>query len=257
MRRDLVRIIAVLVVASSVASLCYAYRYSIWYPTSPTRSRPLTVALLDEVSAYIPDPAFTDQVMATLSSAGYKVDFYPPSSITIQLLENLPSMGYGIVIFRNHSTGFGQDSISIVTSETYSPDKYVFEQLTGQVADVNLGIASKDFFAITPLFVREAMNGFFPGSIVLMMGCTGLANSEMAQAFVSRGAQVYVSWDKVVQAYRTDTATSIFWQWMTGGHSLKDSTAAATRQAAPDPIYQSQLLFYPANEGSMVLLRNS
>ncbi len=237
----------------SIGSLVYSSRNSLWYPASSTRTRPFTAALIDEVSAFIPDPAFVNQTTSLLTAAGYRVDYYPPRTVTIDLFKRLPSMGYGIVVLRNHSTGFQGDEISLVTSELYTQGKYSFEQLTNQVVPVELGIANATYFGVTPLFVRESMQGFFQNSIILMMGCTGLTNSEMAQAFVSRGAQVYVSWDQVVQAYRTDVSTTIFWQWMTGGHSVKDSTLAATRYGPADPVYSSRLVFYPANEGSMTL----
>jgi hypothetical protein len=251
--RDVARVVTVAVLILSISSLLYTTRSSLWYPNPGTVSRPFKAALIDEATAFIPDPAFNTQVTSELTSAGYKIDYFPPSTVTVQLFKDLPSMGYGIVIIRNHSTGSGADGISIVTSELYDPNKYVFEQLTGQIAEVSLGTAGNYYFSITPLFVRESMQGFFPGSVILMMGCTGLANSEMAQAFVTRGAQVYVSWDHVVQAYRTDVATTIFWQWMTGGHSIADSAAAASQMAPADPVYHSLLAYYPINQGTLTL----
>ena len=255
---------AVIILVVSIGSLLYTSRNSLLYPVSSARARPFTAALIDEVSAFlnqttglwqplIPDPAFLNQTTSLLTLAGYKVDSYPPSSVTIDLLKRLPSMGYGIVVLRNHSTGFQGDVISIVTSELYTQDRYPFEQLTDQVVPVYLGVAKQTFFGITPLFVRDSMQGFFQDSIIVMMGCTGLTNSEMAQAFVSRGAQVYVSWDQVVQAYRTDVSTTIFWQQMISGHSVRDSTLIATRDGPADPVYKSRLVFYPENEGSMTL----
>jgi len=246
---DWARIAVVIALTLSISGLFYTYRNNLWYPDRATVTRPLAAAVIDEVSAFIPDPAFNSSVMSLLTSSGYRVDYYGPSTVTIQLFKQLPSMGYGMVIIRNHSTGSGTDGIAIVTSELYSQNKYAFEQLTGEVARVNLGVNGMDYFAITPQFVREAMQGFFPDSIVLMMGCTGLANSEMAQAFVTRGAQVYVSWNQVVQAYRTDMSTTIFLQQMTQGHSIRDSTTTATREGPPDPLYNSQLEYYPSNAG--------
>jgi len=251
--RDSTRIVAVIILVVSMVSVLYTSRNSLLYPVSSARARPFTAALIDEVSAFIPDPAFINQTTSLLTSAGYKVDYYPPSSVTIDLLKRLPSMEYGIVVLRNHSTGFQGDVISLVTSEPYTQDEYAFEQLTDQIVPVELGVANATYFGITPLFVRDSMQGFFQDSIIVMMGCTGLTNSEMSQAFVSRGAQVYVSWDQVVQAYRTDVSTTIFWQWMTSGHSVRDSTLAATRDGPADPVYKSHLVFYPANEGSMTL----
>ena len=252
-KRDWTRIAVLIALTLSISSLFYTYRNNLWYPSSATVKRPMTAAVIDEVSAFIPDPQFNSSILSVLTSAGYRVDYYQPGAVTIQLFKELPSMGYGIVIIRDHSTGSGTDGISIVTSELYSSNKYAFEQLSGEVARVNLGVNGLDYFSITPQFVREAMQGFFPGSIIVMMGCTGLASSEMAQAFVARGAQVYVSWNQVVQAYRTDVSTTIFLQQMTQGHSIEDSTSIATRLGPRDPIYHSQFEYYPSNAGSMTI----
>lgn len=251
--RDWARIAVLVALSLSTSIFLYNYRNDIWYPSPASVNRPLTAVVIDEVSASIPDPSFNNSVISVLTSAGYRVDYYAPSTVTIQLFKELPSMGYGIIIIRDHSTGSGTDPVDIITYEPYSSNKYVFEQLTGEVARANLGTNGQDYFAITPQFVREAMQGFFPGSIILMMGCTGLASSEMAQAFVTRGAQVYISWNQVVQAYRSDTSTTIFLQQITQGHSVKDSTTAANRLGAPDPYYNSQLEYYPSNAGSTTI----
>ena len=224
-----------------------------WHPSVAKQIRPQTAAIIDELSGTIPNPVFTQEATAQLIGTGFKVDYYAPDKVTIGILKQLPSKGYGLVIFRNHSTGWSGDIIAILTSEPYSPDKYTYEQLNGQVIRARLGVANQDYFAVTPKFVRDAMQGTFPSTVVVMMGCTGLINSEMAQAFVAKGAQAYVGWEQVVMAWRTDRATLALLQLLISGKPVGAAVATATDNVPPDPLYDSQLGYYPIDQGGLIL----
>lgn len=233
--------------------LFYTWYGPFLHPFGTRLVRPSNAAIIDELSGTVPDPFFLAQATAQLKSAGYNVDYYSPSQVTVDLFKRLPTMGYGVVLFRAHSTGATGDTIAIMTSEPYSPDKFVSEQLTGQVVRARLSAVDQDFFAVSPKFVRDATQGVFPSSIILMMGCTGLANSEMAEAFVSRGAQVYVSWDQVIYSSRTDMATLAVLQSLAKGKTLGVAVGAATYNIPPDPVYNSQLGYFPRDQGGLVL----
>jgi hypothetical protein len=132
-------------------------------------------------------------------------------------------------------------------------DKYPYELLTNQIELVALDKESKAYFGIAPSFVRDGMQGKFPHSVIIMMGCTGLKDSEMAQAFVDRGAASYVSWDKSVTADRTDATTLDFLQSLTQGKTVGQAVRAAMDKVGPDPIYNSRLAFYPDNQATLAL----
>jgi len=234
-------------------SVLYVVGGPFWHPSVVNQTRPQTAAIVDELSGTIPNPVFTQDATTQLIRAGFKVDYYGPDQVTVGLLKQLPSMGYGIVIFRNHSTGWSGDVIAILTSEPYSADKYPYEQLNGQLIRARLGVAARDYFAVTPKFVREVMQGSFPSTIVVMMGCTGLVNSEMAQAFVAKGAKAYVSWEQVVLAWRTDEATVALLQSLISGKPLGVAVATATDNVPPDPLYNSQLGYYPLDQSALLL----
>jgi hypothetical protein len=239
------------------ASFLYFVEGPFWHPSAAKLIRPQTAAIIDELSGTIPNPVFTQQATTLLVAAGFKVDYYGPDQVTVELLQQLPSMGYGLVIFRNHSTGWSGDVIAILTSEPYSPDRYTYQQLSGQVTRARLGIANRDYFAVTPKFVREVMNGVFPSTIIIMMGCTGLINSEMAQAFVAKGAEAYVSWEQVVLAWRTDGATVALLQSLVLGKPMGLAVATATDHVPRDPLYNSQLGFYPSDQSGLLLSKTS
>jgi hypothetical protein len=132
-------------------------------------------ALIDSLSLSDPDPSFVWNVTRSLSSVGITVDYYGPSQVTVGLFRNLPSQGYRMLIIRSHTaTFFGvPTSLSIVTSEPYTKSRYVYEQLVGQVAPAVVR-PGNTYFAITPSFVRDAMQGNFWGTVVIQMGCSTL-----------------------------------------------------------------------------------
>lgn len=223
-----------------------------WY-SSAERTRPFKAALIDEVSQTNPDPYLTVNVTSALTRVGYTVDYYGPKAVTVDLFKSLPSKAYGIVILRDHSTGLTGDVIALVTSEPFDPEKYVNEQQTRLVVQARLGSDNTTYFAITPTFVREAMQGTFSNTVLVVTGCSGLANSEMAQAFVARGAEVYISWDQIVFANQSDGGAILLVQSMTAGHRLNDAVTWATENAPSSPPYFDQLRYYPLDKGGVVL----
>jgi hypothetical protein len=210
-------------------------------------------AIIDQLSGTIPDPSFNDNAKNLLLGAGYAVDYYSPDQVTVDFFRSLPSKGYGLIIIRAHSTGWiPGDPVAIFTSEPYIQSSYLYEQLTDQLGNGRLD-NDKTYFEISAKFVQDAMQGRFPNSIIVMMGCTGLKNSDMAQAFVSRGAGVYVSWDKAVSKDRTDGATLDLLRSLVGGRTVRDAVTSTMGILGPDTVYGSQLAFYPNDKGGLVL----
>jgi hypothetical protein len=221
--------------------------------SSVERTRPFKAALIDEVSLTNPDPYLISNVTNALTRVGYAVDYYGPNNVTVDFFKALPSRGYGVVILRDHSAALTGDVIALVSSEPFDPGKHVSEQQAGLVVQAKLGSTNTTYFGITPTFVREAMKGTFPNTVVVLTGCAGLADSEMAQAFVARGAEVYISWDQIVLANQSDGGAILLIQSMTTGHSVDDAVTSATENAPSSPLYSSQLRYYPLERGGVVL----
>ena len=217
-------------------------------------------AIVDELSATFPNASFNDNAKAILIGAGYTVDYYRPDQVTVDFFKSLPSKGYGVVIIRAHTTdvsGQGYQT-KIVTSEHYSTYSHDYEQLTGLVGRARLE-DGQEFFSIPPKFVRDAMQGQFHDSTIIMMGCTGLITSEMAQAFVARGARVYLAWIGTVAPDRTDAATITLLKSITQGNTVGQAVNKAMTRVGPDPTFDSHLGYYPENQATLVLgaLHNS
>jgi hypothetical protein len=247
------RRLALAVIMIAVVSVSGFVTYFVLNPSSSGQAVSFKAAIIDQLSGTFPNPSFNDNAKTILVKAGYRVDYYSPEQVTVDFFRSLPSKGYGLVIIRAHSTGWVTGHpITIITSELWSANKYLYEQLTDSVAAAKLP-DNKTYFVITSKFVRESMQGTFPKSIVIMMGCTGLKDSEMAQAFVAKGAKLYVSWDKSVTADRTDNATTALLRSLAQGKTVGQAVNTAMDEAGPDPIYHSQLGFYPDDQATLVL----
>jgi hypothetical protein len=193
--------------------------------------------LIDPLSETLPDSNFVKTTTTVLTSAGYLVDYYGPNNSTVQLFQDLPLKGYGLIIIRAHT------SPAIFTGEPYSSSKYVIEQLTDQLED---GTASNTGFqfAITDQFVRLSMHGTFANSIIVNMGCSGLTPKDpMAAAFLDKGAAAYVGWDEAVSVTHTDASTISFVKGLTSGLSAKDAVSSTMKSLGPDPFYHASLSY--------------
>ncbi|OLE68960.1 hypothetical protein AUF78_13800 [archaeon 13_1_20CM_2_51_12] len=200
----------------------------------------LKAVLIDSLSLTDPDPLFISNVTHSLSVAGYTVDYYGPSHVTVDLFRNLALQNYKIVIIRSHTATVQgiPTSLSIVTSEPYSNLKYAYQQLIGQVAPAIVR-PGNTFFAITPAFIRDAIQGSLRDALVVQMGCGTLTgNREIAMAFIGKGASAFVGWNNTVSSWYTDLATQKFVSSLEHGQTVPEAVVSA---GGPDPVYGGNL----------------
>ena len=217
----------------------------------PENTNPLLeAAIVDQLSLTFPNQTFIETVTNTLKGAGYAVDYYPSEQATVEFYRNLPIHGYKILILRVHSVADifqGKQMVGFFTSELYSTTRYVYEQLTDQIG--SLGYYPGDqtrYFGISQEFVKSSMNGRFDNTLVVMMGCNGLNNTSMAEAFIQKGAKVYVGWASSVSASYTDQATVHLLQHLIAEkQTIKQAVDNTIEEVGSDPTYNSQLTYYP------------
>jgi hypothetical protein len=173
----------------------------------------LKAAIIDQLGKHFPNPEFNETVTNLLRDAGFNVSYYGYKTVTVDFYRELVKRDYGIIILRAHSALRANETIvDLFTSEEYDPDpnkyedmrgkglltkgEYLFEQESGQF-----------YFAITPKFIENY--GYFPKSVIIAMGCWSLKPEceEMANAFISRGAEAYVGWTEIVLHEDTDQET--------------------------------------------------
>jgi len=210
-----------------------------------TGENSLKAVLIDSLSLTDPDPLFISNVTHSLSVAGYAVDYYGPSTVTVDLFRNIALQNYRIVIIRGHTATYQgiPTSLSIVTTEPYSSLKHVYEQVIGQVAPAIVR-PGNTFFAITPSFIRDAIKGNLRDTLVVQMGCGTLSgNRDIATAFIDKGANAFVGWNSTVSSWYTDFATQKFVTSLEHGQTVSEAVASA---GGPDPVNGGRLGFLDA-----------
>jgi len=245
------KIILVLVIVIIVLVSFYAFLHP--PNTNMNLPPPRTAAIIDQLSLTEPNQTLIQASTETLQSAGFTVDYYEPKDVTVEFYRDLPSKGYGLIIFRVHSAGGieGAEPLYLFTSEVFVLGEYWAEYLAGRVVCVGVSMEHPPFyFGITPQFVRHSMKGKFQNTTILMMTCRALTYEEMAKAFVEKGASVYIGWTDLVEADHNDQATSILLQQlMTKSQTVAQAVTQVMNELGPDPRYSSQLRWCPAENG--------
>jgi hypothetical protein len=211
--------------------------------------------IVDHLSLTFPNQNFMETVADLLVNAGYTVDYFSGEKVTVEFYRSLPTRGYDIAVLRVHSAvAFGAHEVDLFTSEPYSERKYVYEQLTDQVSQAIIQMSSVNTFGITSKFVRLSMKGKFNNSVIIMMGCNGLTYTDMAEAFVNKGAKAYIGWNASVTTNRTDTATiSLLQHLIVQKETVKRAVENTMKEVGPDPTHNSVLGYYPVKSGDYVI----
>jgi hypothetical protein len=225
--------------------------------TNPASSQ-LKAAIVDQLSLTFPNQTFIEVATNILKQAGYTVDYYAGEEVTVEFYRNLPTRGYGLIILRVHSSAaelqgeeFVEIPVGIFTSESYSQTKYVYEQLTDQLLMASYTMPQPPYyFGIVPKFVTSSMKGTFQNTIIIMMGCEGLNNTKMAEAFIQKGAKAYIGWKGAVSASHTDQATTRLLQHLISEkQTIKQAVDKTMKEVGPDPVYNSLLTYCPLEAG--------
>ncbi len=212
----------------------------LWRIASPSNHSTPRALIADQLSLNYPDPSFVTNTTQALTAGGYAVDYEGPSANAIDMFRQLPTQGYDLIIIRAHQGG-GQ---SIITTQPYSQSQYVADQLTGALATAEVE-GGPLYFAITPRFVRQEMQGRFPGSTIVIMGCAALQGTQdLATAFLDKGANFFVGWDGSVTIIHTDTSTVSLVQQVSAGRSVPEATRIA---GSADPVYGARLEYLDWN----------
>jgi len=192
------------------------------------------------------NPDFANPVTNILEEAGYIVDYYKGEEVTVEFYKNLPKYGYSIIIIRTHSRPTG-----ICTGEQYEKTKHVSEQLNGQL--IQIFVTTESYFGITATFVENSMRGKFRNSTILMMGCDGLSETTMAEAFVERGAKVYIGWRQSVLANHTDLTTELLLKHLiTERKTIEQAVTETMKEVGLYPV----LAYYPPEAEEMTVIAN-
>jgi len=253
--------IGVIVVASILGLGLLIYFLS----RPPVQTFQYKAAIIDHLSHPnwgMANQTFIDASTAILETAGFSVDYYDWKNVTVNFYRDLPLRGYGLIVLRVHSASGiigGEQSLALFTSEPYSTTGHQLEQIQDRVVMVSLIRNEAPFyFGVSPKFIKYSMSPRvnFANTIIIMMGCDGLNTNtvKMAEAFVERGASVYISWDLHVTATHTDQATIRLLQYLAAEkQTIGKSVEETNNEVKPDPQYGSVLDYYPDAAGDLTI----
>jgi len=259
-RRIVTAVFLALILFIAVISVYFTYTF-LNQPQNPSpnpTSSQLKAAIVDHLSLTFPNQTFIKTATTALKQAGYSVDYFAGEKVTVELYRNLSACGYKIIILRVHSA-IAQDGgppVCFFTSEPYDQSKYVWDQFYERLGKVHYIIADEDqlYFGILPPFLRECMKGKFQNATIIAMGCNGLSHSDMATAFIEKGAKVYISWNAAVSATHTDTATiELLRHLVTEGQTIQQAVNNTMEEVGADPTSGSLLAYYPLEAGEQTI----
>lgn len=215
-------------------------------------SFPLNAAIIDQLSMEFPDHAFVENTTTILRTYGFNVSYYN-QTLDVEFFRGLAKRNFGIIILRVHSAlRVDGSAVDLFTTEPFSTSTHVEDQNNDLVlrGTLNYTAPPKDYFAITPKFI-ENLEGAFPKSIVIAMGCWGLKEgleSTLPSAFLKKGATAYLGWTDLVDYMHTDVET----EKLLGNLLVFNWTIDyAVRRVAPDMVSGSRMRYYPSEAGGL------
>ncbi len=217
-------------------------------------------AIVDQLALYQPNSQFIQNSTQELETQGFKVDVYSGKEVTLDLYRNLPTKGYEMIIFRAHSGFLGEGSGSEVTGPTYlftgedyAVTKSSFGQLFDQVSPAQ-AFDGPTVFAVNPEFVLKGMKGDFRNTAIIMMGCATARNADMAQAFIDKGASVYIGWSASVCLDYVDKATeNMVEELIVNRTPVELALSQTVAKVGLDPEYNASPKYYPSQAGSKTI----
>jgi len=215
----------------------------------------LKAAIIDQLGEEFHNSDFNDTgiVANILENAGFNVSYHRSETVNVTFYKGLAKYNYGIIILRSHSaTRKGETMVDLFTSEEFSEYEHVSEQENGLLTrGYYLWRPGEFYFAITPEFI-ENLEGCFPKSVVIAMGCNSLnaTCTEMAEAFIKKGAKAYIGWTGLVQPSHTDDETINLLKMLL---EKNKTIADAVSTILPDYHFlpKSEMDYHPQEVGSL------
>lgn len=219
-----------------------------------------TAAIVDQLHSIQPNPSFINRTTAALEACGFEVDVYQGDEVTVDFYQKLPSRGYKLILFRVHAglltkEGEIQQGTWLFTDEPHSRTKYVNERLAGSIVKARTAENKPWLFAVGSEFVTNSMEGRFDNTVIIMMGCYCLYLDDLAQAFIQKGASVYLGWDGNVTLPYIDEATiNLIGNLCRKDTSIKQAVEKTMADVGPDPDWDACLTYYPAESSNKTIM---
>jgi len=246
---------------------------------------PPRAAIIDQLHDDISNPYFQNKATEFLETAGYEVELFTTKQLTVDFYKRLPSMNYEFIVFRTHAIGndekdvaSGKEPVSLFTGEKYRDDKYITEQLSGQISkgapymssvlDVSADLSeltnsnktrieidvtssfqvvddSNPYFLIGSKYVDEIMEGRFHDTVLVLGGCSTLSSPTLAKSLINRGASSVIGWDSLVGSVSNDNTMLKFLEnYLINEMEIKDAVDLAMNEVPKGSNYNANFSYY-------------
>ena len=224
---------------------------------------PYRAAIIDQLHVLEPNPGYIAQVTELLESYGFGVDVWQGEEITVDFYRELPKLEYKLILFRVHSgillalegSKVTPSQVTyLFTAESYSTTRHVSDQLTDRVANALMNDKYPLVFAINSDFIINDLKGDFDNTAVIVMGCESQYLDDMAEAFVTKGASLYVGWSTIVSLEHVDkAAVDLLTNLCVEDLTVADSIAKTMGTVGNDPYFKAYLKHYPVDKGDLTI----
>lgn len=198
-----------------------------------------------------------EQVIADLRDAGFAVDRWVGSEVTLATLKGLSP--YGIIVLEGHGGAslLGEPGLPIGPSFAFQTGERVgsitehwTDWVRGRICQTSIN-GGPWVWCVTENFFRAYYaDGALHDSLVYMASCNSLKNDELARVMHDLGAHAYVGWSDSVDRTCWDAALSLF-RGMRCGQSLGAAFDGLDPALKSDD--NAQLRIYPESGRSLQL----
>jgi len=170
---------------------------------------------------------------------------YYSDNATVDEYKRLPSLGYKLILWRAHSAVDPDNYVAISTSEKHVPNKYT-QYSADQLKLCRIAGDSESYFAITPAFIKECMDGRFEDTVIILMSCNVLNQTyhRTAEALVDKGAKVIIGWNGWILPSDNDNAITLLLRYLIDDNNTIDGAVNKIR-VQWSPWGSSRLSYHP------------
>ena len=228
----------------------------------PQNKFSLKAAIIDQLEEHFQNVTFKETAIGILTDAGFTTTYYESKAVNVTFYQELAKQDYGIIILRAHSAlRYDNSTVDLFTSERFNNQSYPQMWANGYLAEGKYLFeqdSNNTYFAITSKFI-ENLDGHFPRSIVVAMGCWSLkfGADQMAQAFIDKGAEAYIGWSNIVLPKDTDQETIALLEMLVHQDvplaTALSQTKTYTYLAEHNTTAQTRMNFHPYRNANLTL----
>ena len=213
--------------------------------------------VIDQLFPHEPNADLRAEIRRSLGEYGFDVVEYEGAQVNVGLYRSLGLEQCSVLFIRSHAGLLVLEDeqpehlTALFTNEPYSRFKYVDEQLRDRVLIVHPFEGDRKLsFGVSPYFIAESVEGYLPSTVVIIAGCSCLDRTDLAKAFLGRGASVVLSWNGTVELDYLDAATvHLFRALFDEGLTVREAVENTMFECGPSPDYGARLTYFPLAAG--------